>query len=307
MSSITQYFQPPLYWQQFEDLTAGVFEAVYRDPRPTKFGRPGQAQNGVDVFGYEYGNGRLIAIQCKRMDELDVNNQPRPGGVITRKILDDEIKEVLKGFKPLPDTWILATTAKRDAAIQKYAVSLDKKSRAKGSFGIQLWFWDDFITDLNRNHDLQQWYYNHVIQVRSSDDQDKIILEMIGEAFARAAFRTPLHQEAAADFIQALKDTQHAINTGELKDRETRRVIRKAIGGRRAVASKPISGCLRDADEKLQQLREQFQQNLGQTIIQQTGGLLLIPPAQQSSLSALRDDAINAVNDALKHAGLQPV
>jgi len=304
MSSITQYFQPPLYWQQFEDLTAGVFSAVYRDPKPTKFGRPGQSQNGVDVYGYENGNGRLIAIQCKRMDELDENNQPQPGGAITHKIIDREIKEVRKGFaKPL-DTWVFATTAKRDAAVQRYAMGLDKESRDVGSFGIQLWFWDDFITDLNRHHELQQWYYQHVIQVRSSDDQDKIILEMLGEAFARAAFRTPLHQETPSDFIKALIDTQHAINTGELKDRETRRVIRKAIGGRRAIASKPVSDWLRVADEKLQQLREQFQQNLGQTIIRQSGGLLQIPSALQSSLSALRADA---VAEALRQAGLQPV
>jgi hypothetical protein len=307
MSSITQYFQPPLYWQQFEDLTAGVFSAVYRDPKPTKFGRPGQAQNGVDIYGYENGNGRLIAIQCKRMDELDEHNLPRPGGAISQKLLDREINEMRKGFRPLPDTWILATTAKRDAAIQRYAAKLDRKSRDSGSFGIQLWFWDDFITDLNRYHELQHWYYASVIQVRSSDDQDKIILELIGEAFSRAAFRMPLYQETPSEFIQALKDTQHAINTGELKDRETRRVIRKAIGGRRAVESKPINDQLRNADEKLQKLREQFQHSIDQAIIRQSGTTLLIPPGLQSDLSRLRDDAVAAVNDGLRQAGLQPV
>jgi hypothetical protein len=302
MSSITQYFQPPLYWQQFEDLTACVFSAVYRDLRPTKFGRPGQSQNGVDIYGYENGNGRLIGIQCKRMDELDENNHPRPGGVITRKFFDAALQEA-ESFTPQLDTWILATTAKRDAAIQRYAIKLNDLSRKVGGFGIQVWFWDDFITDLNRYHDLQRQYYHQVIQVRSSDDQDKIILEMVGEAFARAAFRTPLYYETPTDFIQALKDTQHAINTGELKDRETRRVIRKAIGGRRAIASNPVRDCLLVADAKLQQLRELFHQSN----IQQSGGLLQIPAPLQSALSALRDDAIDAVNDALKNAGLQPI
>src|SRR5947209_5613426 len=181
MSTITQCFQPPLYWQQFEDLTEGVFRAVYGDPKPTKIGRPGQAQNGVDVFGREGGNGSLIGIQCKRMDELDENNHPRPGGTILQKHLDQEIKNASK-FQPQLNTWVLATTAKRDASIQSYARKLDAKSRKAGSFGIQVWFWDDFITDLNRNHELQRWYYDQVIQVRSSDDQDRIILEMLGEA-----------------------------------------------------------------------------------------------------------------------------
>lgn len=307
MSSITQYFQPPLYWQQFEDLTEGVFKEVFRDPKPTKYGRPGQAQHGIDIYGFENGNGRLIAIQCKRMDECDTNNQPLPGGCITKRLLNKELKKVRDGFPRPLDTWIFATTAKREAAIQSYVLKLDRESRAAGSFGIQVWFWDDFITDLNRHYDLQRWYYDQVIQVRSTDDQDRVILEMLGEAFARAAFRTPLHQETPSDFIQALKDTQHAINTGELKDRETRRVIRRAVGGRRAISSEQISVQLRIADESLQQLREQFQQNVGHGIIQQSGGLLQIPSALQSTLSALRADAVGAVNKALRHAGLQPV
>jgi hypothetical protein len=306
MSTVTQYFQPPLYWQQFEDLTAGVIEAVYKDPRPTKFGRPGQSQSGVDVYGRESGDGQLVGIQCKRMDELDENNHPAPGGAITKKLLDAAIKEA-RGFSPMLDTWILATTAKRDAAIQRYALNLDKRSRESNSFGIQIWFWDDFITDLNRHYDLQQWYYDKVIQVRSSVDQDKIILELLGEAFARAAFRTPLHLETPSEFLQALKDTQHAINTGELKDRETRRVIRKAVGGRRAVEDTSVGDLLRVADENLQNLREQFQQSIVQGIIQQSGGSLMIPPALQSDLTALREKAIKSVNSALKHLGLQPI
>ena len=306
MSTITQCFQPPLYWQQFEDLTAGVFEAVYRDPKPTKYGRPGQAQNGVDVYGRMNGSGELVGIQCKRMDELDKNSQPVPGGAITAKILNSEVAKARK-FTPSLDMWILATTAKRDAKIQTNALKLDQASRACGSFGIQLWFWDDFITDLNRNHDLQRWYYDTVIQVRTPEDQDNIILELLGEAFARAAFRTPLHLETPAHFIQALEDTQCAINTGELKDRETRRVIRKAIGGRRAIANTEIGDLLSVADAKLHKLRVDFKENLGNGVIKIVGTMLIIPSPLQSTLNALRDGAVDAVNAALQQAGLSPV
>ncbi len=208
----------------------------------------------------------MIGIQCKSMDEHDENNHPRPGGKILKTHLDKESCEALK-FQSQLKTWILATTAKRDATIQKYASELDEKSRASGAFGIQVWFWDDFITDLNRHHDLQEWYYCQVIQVRSSDDQDRIILELIGEAFSRPAFRTPLHLETPSEFLQSLKDTQQAINTGVLKDRETGQVIRKAIAGRRAVENKAISDHLRETNVLLQQLRDEFTQNLGGTIV----------------------------------------
>jgi hypothetical protein len=283
-----------------------VFTPLFRDPKPVKFGRPGQAQKGVDVYGHENGNGRLIGIQCKRMDEQDESNHPRPGGVITRKFFDAALQEA-RDFTPPLDTWILATTAKRDADIQRYALELNERSREAGGFGVQVWFWDDFVTDLNRHHDLQQWYYESVIHIRSPDDQDKIILELLGEAFARAAFRTPLHQETPAEFIQALKDTQHTINTGELKDRETRRVIRKAIGGRRAIADKTAGDHLREADEKLQELRETFQEQLGRNVIRQSGSVLLLPAQLQADLTALRAEAIASVNRALRRAGLQPV
>lgn len=303
MSRITQYFQPPLYWQQFEDLTEGVFRFTFDDPKPQKIGRPGQARQGVDVYG-RFRN-ETIAIQCKRMEERDENNDPVPGGPITLSFLRKAMKEAIR-FSPRPDIWILATTAKRDANIQAHARDLDLNSRSGGGFGVQLWFWDDYITDLNRHHDLQQWYYDQVIQVRSADDQDRLILEMLREAFSRAAFRTPLHQESPAEFLQALKDTQCAINTGQLKDRETRRVIRQAIGGRHAVEDPTINDCLRLADVKLQALRELFQENLDKRI-HKAGTLLDIHPALLPELNLLRSDSIGAINDALQLAGLQPI
>lgn len=283
MSRVTQYFQPPLYWQQFEDLTTGIFRYTYDDPTPHKIGRPGQSQFGVDVYG-RFRNEK-IGVQCKRMDELDENNQPIPGGIISRSFIEDAIKEA-KTFPNHLDVWILATTAKRDAKIQFYAMQLDEASRKQGSFGIQLWFWDDYITDLNRHHDLQKWYYDQVIQVQSPNDQDKLILEMLKEAFARAAFRSPLHQEAPAEFIDALKDTQCAINTGQLKDRETRRVIRQTVGGRQAVADPIISSHLAQADRKIQELRELFYGNLDKHI-QKSGCLLHISPTLLNELNTL--------------------
>src|SRR5690349_24317872 len=102
MSVITQHFQPPLYWQQFEDLTLGVFRFVFNDPRATKFGRLGQAQNGVDVYGRVNGKGELFGVQCKRMEELDKNNNPIPGGAISRKLLHVEIENA-RSFLPSLD------------------------------------------------------------------------------------------------------------------------------------------------------------------------------------------------------------
>ncbi|WP_143201370.1 hypothetical protein [Bradyrhizobium sp. NAS96.2] len=66
-----------------------------------------------------------------------------------------------------------------------------------------------------------------IIGIRNVRDQDRLILETITTAFHRPAFTDPLGE--------ALKDTQAALRTGELVDRQSRHVIRKAVGGWRCI------------------------------------------------------------------------
>src|SRR5829696_1752177 len=101
MGRITQSFQPPLYWQQFEDLTQSVFRLIYALPHADKIGRPGQAQKGVDVFGVT-SRFAAVGVQCKRLDDLDENNQPYPGGPITLKLLKAKADKAL-AFSPRLD------------------------------------------------------------------------------------------------------------------------------------------------------------------------------------------------------------
>ena len=202
-----------------------------------KIGRPGQAQNGVDVHAARSRVGAL-GVQCKRLSDLDANNEPLPGGPIDGKLLRSEANKALS-FRPTLDVWVLATTAKRDAAIQQEARLLDKEHRAAGRFQVLLWFWDDYVTWLNAFSDLQRRYYDQIIGIRDARDQDRLILETIATAFDRPAFTDPLDQEHLDDFLQALKDTQAALRTGELVDRQSRHVIRKAIGGGATSRSRP--------------------------------------------------------------------
>ena len=81
-------------------------------------------------------------MQCKRRDDLDENNDPLPGGAVTRSVLLAEVRQA-EAFTPRLDLWILATTAKRDAHIQRFARELDEERERVGSFAVRLWFWDD--------------------------------------------------------------------------------------------------------------------------------------------------------------------
>ena len=73
---------------------------------------------------------------------------------------------------------------------------LDEKSRQSGTMGVGVWFWDDYVTDLNRYNDLQHHYYNTVIQVHSSEDQDQLFLDLYAEAFSRPAFQVAFFPRA---------------------------------------------------------------------------------------------------------------
>ena len=52
--SIYQFYQPPLYWQQFEDLAVELLREVYRLPDAQAVGRPGDAgQRGEHSAGQD--------------------------------------------------------------------------------------------------------------------------------------------------------------------------------------------------------------------------------------------------------------
>lgn len=306
MGQVTQFFQPPLYWQQFEDLTQSVVELAYGIAMADKIGRPGQAQDGVDVYAARTRAG-AIGVQCKRLDDLDASNNPLPGGPIDRKLLRSEADKAL-AFRPKLDVWVLATTAKRDAGIQRQARLLDEEHRAAGHFRIQLWFWDDYVTWLNAYSDLQHRYYDQIIGIRNARDQDRLILETIATAFHRPAFTDPLGQEHFDDFLQALKDTQAALRTGELVDRQSRHVIRKAVGGWRYLEEPVWRAGLKDLDDELTELRGLLVAGIKDGRLEQRRGYLDVRDRRLAhDLDHRRHGCLARLNDLLVRAALSPI
>lgn len=305
MGTVSQFFQPPLYWQQFEDLTTGLLREVYNIPNAQQYGSPGQAQNGVDVYGTSTRWGR-IGIQCKRLADLDRNGAPYPGGPISRAFLRKAAKASL-AFKPGLDLWILATTARRDTRIQGWVEELNIEWRPKGRIAL-VWSWDECVSFLNAYPDLQSWYYANVIRVQGARDLDRIILETIAMAFDRPAFETPLMAETPSEFVQALKDTQRALRTGELVDRESRQVIRKAVGGYRQLDTSAGRDGLGRAAAALTQLRTGIEVGLSNGSIAGTGSVLsFVDNRLAQSLEALRDQALAEANAVFTGAGLPKV
>jgi hypothetical protein len=308
MSRIIQFFCTPLYWQQFEDLTESLFRDVFADPLPTKNGRPGQAQHGVDVYGSRYNTGDLVGIQCKRKNDLDENGHPYPGGRITRKILREEYDKACS-FQPELKLWILATTAGRDARAQEHARLLDAESRSAGRFSVKLWFWDDYITYLNNLDQLAIHYYSSVLNYRTPLDQDKKILEVFRMALSRPAFDTPFQGEKAEHFEDALRDSMTALDIGELVNRETRHVIAKAIGGWRSISNPGWREAGRVVSGKLKELRWMIQDGIKNGVIVKVGkcGMGVRNPSTEQELLRLRRECIVELNAVLTDAGMTAI
>jgi len=310
MGTVSQFFQPPLYWQQFEELAIGMLREVYDVPTAQAYGRAGQAQLGVDVYGMSrFG---MIGVQCKRLTDLDHNGDPYPGGVISRPYLNRAAKDALE-FRPTLSLWILATTARRDARVQNYVNELNATwERRRIHTRVLVWAWDDCVSILNSFPNLQQQYYHQVIQVRSPDDLDEIILETISQAFMRPAFELPLHCETSDEFRQALADTQRALRTGELLDRVTRHVIRKAVGGYVQITKLEVRAELEVLDRLLRQLRLGIEEGLRDRSIVlhhvRTARYLAFKDlALAKALTDLREQCLHALNRSRRAALLPPI
>jgi hypothetical protein len=63
---------PPASWDEFEKLVAELCIREWRTPHVSRYGRQGQAQQGVDIFGYpDDDKTRLTCVQCKCVASLD--------------------------------------------------------------------------------------------------------------------------------------------------------------------------------------------------------------------------------------------
>jgi hypothetical protein len=54
---------PPPSWSKFEEICADLFSRIWNDTQLVRYGRDGQRQNGVDIYGKE--SGADSGVQCK--------------------------------------------------------------------------------------------------------------------------------------------------------------------------------------------------------------------------------------------------
>src|SRR5215216_1760203 len=130
----TTNLEPPSSWGEFEDMCADLFSIEWGDTNTTRYGRSGQRQNGVDVYG-RLSDGRYAAVQCK-------GRSTWPPRRLKTKDIDSEVA-LARGFVPALAEFTIATTAPNDNKLQDHARALTEKHEKEGFFSVHIVGWTE--------------------------------------------------------------------------------------------------------------------------------------------------------------------
>jgi tetratricopeptide (TPR) repeat protein len=141
----------PKSWDEFEDIVADLYKRLWDDPHAKRYGRTGQAQQGVDIYGRPaYLEGGYAGVQCKRYEV----------GTLDLKVVEDEVAKA-DGFEPSLVEYTIVTTDRRDAKLQKAVRLITQEREAAGKFPVHIVFWEDLCDLLCHpdNYDLLLKHY----------------------------------------------------------------------------------------------------------------------------------------------------
>ncbi|WP_288408888.1 hypothetical protein [uncultured Herbaspirillum sp.] len=207
-------YPPPANWQDFQVLTFHLVCQTCDHNFVTEYGRQGQRQDGVDVYGPTF-DGRNLGVQCKEMDS---------GKSLTKAMIKKEA-DLAKNFKPELDQFIIATTLPNDVKVHKYIADLNASGNYK--FQISSWFWDRYQANLNGSTELVNAVYSSYARSFGYDEQERYIA-ILSQGFSRPAMTDDFrHELNPDDFISALSDLALFIRSGNLRDRLSQNFVEK--------------------------------------------------------------------------------
>jgi len=155
MNSFSNYqIDPPTEWKFFEDLCLSIWKRIWKDDTAQKYGRKGQKQDGVDLFGRPNKGNEYVGVQCKCKENM-------LGSKLTVPEIEEEINKA-KNFKPELKEYIIATTSVRDINIQEYCRKVTLEHKKNKKFSVTVYFWED-IKDQITKEEIVKFYPSFVI------------------------------------------------------------------------------------------------------------------------------------------------
>ncbi len=182
---------PPNNWDAFEELCADLFEREWSYPQTVRYGRQGQRQNGVDIYGRPNGTGHA-GVQCK-------GKRQWPPKSLTKKEVDREVAEAVK-FCPELTELIFATTALNDIVIQDHVHSITKEHEKKNLFAVHVYWWPEITRRIIRHEDLIRKHFGYT-QLGQIEQKIEVLSEQTSKIAASQASSDLIDRE-----IRAVRD-----------------------------------------------------------------------------------------------------
>jgi len=123
----------------FEELCLDLWRKKYQDSNAQLNGRPGQKQEGVDIFGRICGTSKWFGVQCKVCIKSN----------LTENDVQIEIQKALQ-FNPKLSEYIFVTTSSRDEKLQEFARLQTQENLKRDGFSVTILFWDDIELELKK-------------------------------------------------------------------------------------------------------------------------------------------------------------
>ena len=146
-------FKRPTTGDGFEALALALFRREWQDSNARLFGRSGQEQYGVDLYGVDHvGDKGLTGVQCKKHGSArDFRDEA------LKKELRNEMEKA-KGFPQPLRHFVFAHTGQRSTSLQEEALRLTSEHRKAGLFSVDVMGWEDFEDLLLLHDDIRIWY-----------------------------------------------------------------------------------------------------------------------------------------------------
>jgi hypothetical protein len=141
----------PKSWDEFEDIVWEIYTRRWQDPYAQRYGRSGQAQKGVDIYGKQSNSDKYVVVQCKRYEDKSFNSNT----------IISEVAKLEEFTSPISE-YLIATTTSRDTKIQDFVMKLNQERISENKFPVNVVFWDDLCSYLaeQSNYDLLRKYYS---------------------------------------------------------------------------------------------------------------------------------------------------
>jgi len=177
---------PPGSWEEFEDICADLFMRQWNDPDAVRYGRQGQRQNGVDIYGKEDGDD--VGAQCKKKSIWPVTE-------LTTTDVDEEVEKAKK-FSPRLKKYIIATTAPSDARIIDHVNAISAENGKVGLFSVRVYSWTEIVRRIQSYSDLYEKHFN-IVTLNKVQQGIEAIHGAIGSGFYECI--QAIHASSAPD------------------------------------------------------------------------------------------------------------